>query len=334
MTTYYNEFDPKAAGWLRELINAGEIPAGDVDTRSICDVKADDLKGYIQCHFFAGVGGWPLALRLAGWPDDRPVWSGSAPCQAFSVAGEGKGTGDHRDLWPVFAGLIGERNPPVVIGEQVAAAIGFGWFDRLRADMEAQGYAVGGHVLGAHSAGAFHGRQRLYWIAMGEPFVKWIGGRGVEGLGTARDEMVQPEDGPDVADESGDGCEESCHVDVTDGQRGCGGSAWGQDAGDARQPGEANFWSGAVPILCRDGKTRFFEPGIFPLVDGVPGCVGHCGDHGVPEREEIDAVRLQEMLSSYVNATPEGRVMRIKGYGNAIVPQVAAMFIRAFMDLK
>lgn len=78
---YYNEIDPFAAQWLRNLIAAGHLPAGDVDERSIVDVRPDDLKGYVQCHFFAGIGGWPLALRMAGWPDDREVWTGSCPCQ-------------------------------------------------------------------------------------------------------------------------------------------------------------------------------------------------------------------------------------------------------------
>jgi len=72
---YYNENDKFAAAWLKELIYAGHLPAGDVDTRSIRDVRPDDLKDYTQCHFFAGIGGWSLALKLAGWPSSRPVWT-------------------------------------------------------------------------------------------------------------------------------------------------------------------------------------------------------------------------------------------------------------------
>ena len=105
---YYNEFDPQAAQWLRNLITAGLIPAGDVDERSIEDVKPNDLRGYTQCHFFAGIGGWPLALDLAGWPRDRPVWTGSCPCQPFSAAGRGDGFADQRHLWPAWFHLIRE----------------------------------------------------------------------------------------------------------------------------------------------------------------------------------------------------------------------------------
>ena len=87
---YYNENDPYAAQWLRNLMAAGHIPEGCVDTRSILDVQPEDLAVFTQCHFFAGIGGWPLALRLAGWPVDKPVWTGSCPCQPFSVAGKRK----------------------------------------------------------------------------------------------------------------------------------------------------------------------------------------------------------------------------------------------------
>lgn len=105
MTAYYNEIDPFAAQWLRNLIAAGHIAPGDVDERSIEEVSADDLKGYTQCHFFAGIGGWSYAARLAGWPDNQPMWTGSCPCQPFSAAGKRKGTDDERHLWPCSLSL-------------------------------------------------------------------------------------------------------------------------------------------------------------------------------------------------------------------------------------
>ncbi len=151
---YYNEFDPSAAAWLRELIARGLIADGDVDERSIVDVQADDLVGYIQCHFFAGIAGWSYALRLAGWPDDRPVWTGSCPCQPFSNAGKRKGTDDERHLWPEFARLIGHAKPEYVFGEQVASAAGRDWLSAVRIDLEALGYAVGAADLCAAGVGA------------------------------------------------------------------------------------------------------------------------------------------------------------------------------------
>ena len=121
MNAYYNENDPHAAQWLRNLIAAGHIAPGEVDERDIRDVVPADLAGFTQCHWFAGIGVWSLALRQAGWPDDRPVWTGSCPCQPFSAAGKGKGIKDARHLWPDWFGLIRECRPPVIFGEQVAS---------------------------------------------------------------------------------------------------------------------------------------------------------------------------------------------------------------------
>ncbi len=88
MVAYYNEIDPYAADYLRNLIAAGEIAPGEVDERDIRDVRPDDLRGFTQCHFFAGIGVWSYALRLARVPDDRPVWTASCPCPPFSAAGK------------------------------------------------------------------------------------------------------------------------------------------------------------------------------------------------------------------------------------------------------
>jgi DNA (cytosine-5)-methyltransferase 1 len=162
---YYNEWDSFAADWLRELIKDGLIPYGEVDNRSIADVRPEDLKGFTQCHFFAGIGGWSRALQLAGWSSDRPVWTGSPPCQSFSTAGKGKGKDDERHLWPVFFNLIRECQPPTVFGEQVAAAIRYGWLDDLQTDFEKEGYAAGAFVLPAGGIGAPHKRERLFFVA-------------------------------------------------------------------------------------------------------------------------------------------------------------------------
>jgi len=164
VTAYYNENDPQAAEWLRELIRAELIASGIVDERDTRDVEAKDLGGYTQCHFFAGIGGWSYALRLAGWRDDRPVWTGSCPCQPFSCAGKGLAERDERHLWPAFRRLIAERKPPVVFSEQVAGKAGRLWLAGVRADLEVLGYAVGAADLPACGVGAPHRRQRLFWV--------------------------------------------------------------------------------------------------------------------------------------------------------------------------
>jgi DNA (cytosine-5)-methyltransferase 1 len=165
---YYNEIEPYAAEWLRNLILCELIADGDVDTRSIEDVRPVDLAGYTQCHFFAGVGVWSYALRGAGWPDDRPAWTGSCPCQPFSAAGEGRGFDDERHLWPHFHYLIEQCRPPVVIGEQVASKDAEPWVDLVHTDLEAVGYAFGAVPFPAAGVGAPHIRDRLYWVGFAE----------------------------------------------------------------------------------------------------------------------------------------------------------------------
>jgi DNA (cytosine-5)-methyltransferase 1 len=165
VSAYYNDNDLYCCEWLRNLIAAGLIPAGEVDMRPIQEVAPDDLKGFTQVHLFAGIGGWAYAARLAGWPDDRPLWTGSCPCQPFSVAGKRKGAADERHLWPHFHRLIRACRPLVVMGEQVSGKAGYAWLDRVRSDLEAEGYTCQAADIPACAVGAPHVRQRLYWIA-------------------------------------------------------------------------------------------------------------------------------------------------------------------------
>lgn len=162
---YYNEIDGKGCAWIRELIAEKLIPEGEIDSRSIIDVQPGDLDEFTQCHFFAGIGGWPYALRLAGWSEGREVWTGSCPCQPLSCAGKQRGHADERHLWPAFYRLIAECRPAIIFGEQVASKDGREWFAGIRADLEGMGYACGGADLCAASVGAPHIRQRLYWMA-------------------------------------------------------------------------------------------------------------------------------------------------------------------------
>ena len=332
MTSYYNEFDPKAAAWLRELIADGLIAPGDVDERSIVDVAASDLKGYSQHHFFAGIGGWSYALRLAGWPDDRPVWTASLPCQPFSAAGKGLGKQDERHLLPHFISLVAQCRPTVLFGEQVSAAIKHGWLDDLYTEMEANNYAVGSIIIGAHSIGAAHIRQRLYWVANSQS--ERIGGACPSGNGEARSitntgrhenrESAESFSGSTVSRLGITNCAGSQQRIETAAPARYGGSV--ESACDANGMADTKIASRERPeprsdwksyggeldwLYCRDGKYRPIESGLKPLVDGVPRGMVHSSD---PRN------------------TQEARAVRLKGYGNAIVPTLAAEFIRTYMQ--
>ena len=288
MKAYYNEINPHAAQWLRNLIAADLIAEGDVDERDIKDVRAADLVGYTQCHFFAGIGGWSYALRLAGWTDDRPVWTGSCPCQPFSAAGRKKGMQDERHLWPVWFGLIRECRPVTVFGEQVEAAINHGWLDLVQDDLENEGYSVGAVGLPAACVGAPHIRQRLWFVAD-------TNDAGLEGRSRSQCSYQCIAGTYCVDDCMGDAtCERCCET------RQCVARQTERTACASAGTWNAcqSVWSGADWIFCRDNKWRPVEPGIEPLAHGVSGRVG-----------------------------------ALQAYGNAIVPQVAAEVIRAYMDI-
>ncbi|HBZ7886451.1 TPA: DNA cytosine methyltransferase [Klebsiella pneumoniae] len=198
---YYNENNPFAAQWLRNLIAAGHIAPGEVDERSIEDVTPDDLRGFTQCHFFAGIGVWSHSLRLAGWPDDRPAWTGSCPCQPFSPAGKGDGFADERHLWSQFFHLISERRPQHVFGEQVAAGNANVWFDLVQADLEGMGYAFGLVPFTSAGIGAPHIRERAYWVANADSVISdWRGNVRAPG----RDEYSNGGDDVRLADAGGE----------------------------------------------------------------------------------------------------------------------------------
>jgi DNA (cytosine-5)-methyltransferase 1 len=308
---YYNEFDPYAATWLRNLISAGYLPKGEVDERPIQEVTATDLVGFTQCHFFAGIGGWSLALKLAGWPEDRPVWTGSCPCQPFSCAGKRKGFADERHLWPVFHALIGKCRPPTVVGEQVASKDGIEWLDTVCADMEASGYAVGSVVLPACSVGAFHLRYRTWWVADCQ-------NRDIRRAG----ERIEGEPMPDRGRCSVDGLADS-HVGKIEGafRPGQGGNTKSQGP-SVRYC--ASDWNNPEWLPCTDGKARPTEPGLLPLAYGIPRSVGQA----VSWLGSLGALATASSLA----LARKNRVGRLKGCGNAIVPQVAAEVIGAYMD--
>ena len=351
MTAYYNEFDPHAADWLRNLIAEGLIADGIVDSRPIQEVTPDDLKGFKQAHFFAGIGGWSYALRLAGWSDERPVWTGSCPCQAFSVAGKREGASDERHLWPDWFRLIEKCSPPTVFGEQVKGAINFGWLDAVAHDFESKNYAFASSILSGFTVGAYHKRQRLWFVGYSEHAgsspstvrgsVEASGNdtkKGsnipseLEGTGRSKNDgsldkladtnrtvggcgrLEKQPQGRSVGQ-----CAEDGSIDLADTNNTRSQGRLQGRSNEERQSvnrhagrGSAVDWSAVEWVECADGKTRPIplEPGLQPLVNGLPKVVDREGN---------------SHRYSYTNT--------LKGVGNAIIPQVAALFISAFRDI-
>ena len=318
-SVYYNEFDKKKCAALKQLMDDGHISKGDIDDRPIQEVQGYDLQGYTRCHFFAGIGLWDYALNLAGWEEGRRVWTGSCPCQPFSAAGRQAGKADDRHLWPEWLRLIEECQPPTIFGEQVASAITHGWLDDVYQGLEKEDYSVGSIILPASAVGAPHRRERLWFVAdlQGKHSNERQGGNRVEKCGETR---IQRETGTSCGtlgdtrcvtegnEKSGFGGEwEHSNSEKIRSEKGYGPSdtsSMGHTHGERPQglagngypkEGPKQAWSAGVWIDCPDGKQRLIEPTIPLLANGFPERVGvlHCA-------------------------------------GDAIVPQVATEFIRAF----
>ena len=324
----YTDIDANACAWMGELVQQGHLATGRVLHADIKNITPGDADGYDRVHFFAGIGGWELACRLAGWPDELRLWSASLPCQPFSTAGKQLGTDDERHLWPIFRDLVEQCLPPVIVGEQVASKAGREWLATVRTDLEALGYAVGAADLCAAGVGAPHLRQRLYWCAVDarpiwEPFSCceefWCNVHLQHAFECECPDVetweertgLWPYDLPVWL----------AHTQFKGLER------FTRASNDRSKPGRINqksprsttesSWADAEYFDCLDGKARPIptEPGLFPLANGLPRGVVPSGD----------------ISRALEEGTSEARVMRLRGYGNAIVPQVAAEFLGAFL---
>lgn len=343
MTAYYNENDKFAAAWLRELIDADLIAKGIVDERSIEDVTPGDLKSFTQCHFFAGIGVWSYALRLAGWSDDRPVWTGSCPCQPFSAAGKGAGFADERHLWPSFYWLISQCRPLVIFGEQVASPHGLAWLDLVQDDLESAGYAVGASDICAAGVGAPHIRQRLYWMADAQSCTgrlsifsrksqensiepKWYGS--TNGLADTQSERIYRKHSNSECQENATGTQVS---NAKYRQLSTADDLWLDNTINKRPQGRRrNDKSKDKQKRQNSDTSGHFRPtittgGSFPT-NGFWGSADwiYCTD------QKWRPVESESF--PLVNGSP-GRVGRLRGYGNAIVAPLAKEFIKAYLEI-
>ncbi len=373
MTAYYNEFDPSAAAWLRQLITDGLIAPGDVDDRSIADVLPIDLDGYTQCHFFAGVGVWSYALRNAGWPDDRPIWTGSCPCQPFSSAGQRKGSSDERHLWPHMLRLIEKCRPEIVVGEQVGSSDVIGkvkpahagenskdWIDIVQADLEAAHYECGSVVGTSAGVGSPNIRMRAWWMAHASS--KGLSGHGrpgekpiSQGRFRAQGHRAETSMVGGMGHPSKERRQQQQMQSVSNGER---------MAPEGREQVESSETSCNAIRLADSNGNGFYkrrECSATPRDDGLAGdsesikpdpCNGFWSDpdwlwcqdekwrpieSGVEPLVDGPAERVvrgsNQGAPINANKTNEARAMRLKGYGNAINAEAAKVFIKCAMEV-
>ena len=266
MKIFLNEWDNYAASWLRSLSNSGEIPKCEVSEKSITDLSPSDLKDFDQCHFFAGIGGWLLSLKWAGMDFIPGVWTGSPPCQPFSVAGKKEGIKDERHLAPVWFELIKSQKPSAIFGEQVASAISHGWIDELFRLLEGEGYSCAFAVLSGYVVGAPHKRDRIFFGA-----IKVADASKVYGTWKQHRESRQ--------------------------RKG--------DEPKKLQIGPSDFVSGfdqwedyEVHTSEYDHKDRICKPGIPLLVNGIPGTMGAISGYGNAIIPQVGAFFIENFMHS------------------------------------
>lgn len=363
----YIDIDKDVCAWTRELIKDGFVMPGEVMCASIKDIDHETLRPFTQVHAFSGIAVWAYALRQAGWPEDRKVWSGSAPCQPFSVAGRGGGTDDPRHLWPDFFRLIDAARPPVIFGEQVSGKAGYGWFDGVAADLESKDYACWAYDIPACAVDAPHIRNRLYWGAVVNAPVKRRGKGWAESeLRRGWDAFTRADAPGDVADAAEQGSPRGAHGGVYSeptraGQRLLQPERHNDSGRDVAHPAESG---NRGRQLQRPGE------GEGPCGVGTPGqsggsdgrAVGHANDPRFQKRQGLagdpraeraaseraddksfwadsewvichdgKARRTKPGISLLASGT-SGRISMWRALGNAICAPLAIEVIKAFME--
>jgi DNA (cytosine-5)-methyltransferase 1 len=284
---------------------------------------------------FSGIGGFSLGLRLAGgfntvqfveldpWcrqvlaknfpgtpiHDDirtfRPA-AGSAdlvvggfPCQPFSVAGKRRGRADDRDLWPEMARVIAAVRPRWVIGENVVGFVKMA-LDRTLSQLADIGYTCWPVVLPACAVDAPHRRERAWIVAH-------------DAMADADGRAPERHRAPGLVAGAAREGEGERDQRQRDGHAAGGSSSAVPDALSGRPKDRQQAKSGDGPSSWRDLVERRAEPGVGGMADGLSAWLD----------EPADLPRVATGVAQ--------RADRLRGLGNAVVPQVVTELGRAIM---
>jgi len=315
---------------------------------------------------FSGIGGFALAAkwngyRTVGFCDNEPyaqavikkhwpevpchkdirevrgelyagvtILTGGFPCQPFSVAGKQRGKDDNRYLWPEMLRVIQEAKPAWIIGENVAGIVNLA-LDQVCVDLEGQGYEVEPIIVPACAVDAPHRRDRV-WI---------VGNSKLNGLTASKtsggllDQSEEQRGKVKEWESSGASCASSDVADsVSLSERSAHGSKeWGCVRGrkdeDISQRNEMGSNSSDSRENVADSVKQGWEGRVHRRKDTERESVdGYSGCGGTTYGQSGEAIWLAEPnVGRVANGIPN-RTHRLKGLGNAIVPQVASEIIR------
>jgi DNA (cytosine-5)-methyltransferase 1 len=297
----------------------------------------------------SGIGGFSLGLQRAGmetvafceidefcrkilnkhWPD-VPVFKdikalangseglipecdlicGGVPCQPFSVAGKKEGQQDDRHLWPFMFEIVKQQKPAFVIVENVAGFVNMA-LDDVLSDLESEGYASQSYLIPACAVDAKHRRDRVWIIAYSDSAAIWhrterqeVGRHNVQ----AGRETVTAHDG------------EAQFVANPD-------SEWQQQSQGNQQESRGRSIDSSEDVADSNSKRR--RSGNTERQNAK--------DAGQPSRRKgndtrrVAAWEPEPRVGRVAHGVPN-RVDRIKGLGNAVVPQVVEVIGRAIME--
>jgi DNA (cytosine-5)-methyltransferase 1 len=266
------------------------------------------------------------------------ILTGGFPCQPYSTAGKRKGKEDERHLWPEMLRAIREISPRWVVGENVSGLVSWNGgmvFKEVQADLEAEGYEVLPFLLPACGVNAPHKRERVWFIAHATICNDHRNKRGF-----SETECRSKFNNISSLGESGNGlCEEKITPNTAPQRERSGANEPGEDETSRQQLERAE--SGRNN---NDNGISRITPNTFSI--GQPR-----KEYGQAKRGWITEASFPNDWQNFPTQPPlcsgndglssrlagitfsKHRNESIKGYGNAIVPQVALQIFKAIEQL-
>ena len=299
---------------------------------------------------FSGIGGFALAARWAGWEtaafcekekyakrvlgrhwpnvpviDDIrnitekigcDIITGGFPCQPFSVAGKQKSTADDRHLWPEMLRVIALERPSWIVAENVPGIIGLA-LDQVLADLENAGYSSRALIIPACAVDAPHRRDRVWVMAhSSSPGTGGVAGEaGNAKRGTDRKHV------PSLQQRDGEAC--TNRFDSASESESLANSGRKLERGETkpeRAPSHIARCSSRVNPGGSASSTTNMANSNSTRREKQRGAIATKAKHKTTERG--GQWPAEPAICRVANGIPN-RVDRLRGLGNAIVPQVA-----------
>jgi DNA (cytosine-5)-methyltransferase 1 len=323
------------------------------------------MKNVSHGSLFSGLGGFDLAAEWMGWENvfhcewnefgqrilkyywpkaksyeditktDFTIYrgkidilTGGFPCQPYSAAGKRLGTADARHLWPEMLRAIREIKPAAVVAENVSGLLSWNGglvFNEVQSDLEVEGYEVQPVLLPAASVGAPHRRDRVWFVAYRtSERLERATRKGLQG--SFRRPTNQANEGPtsNTNDKRGGGVRNKGEKKRARKRNELFGSECGiQNAEVPTNPDDKRLQRGAFNRSIEGGgqdRNKQFARCFQSTWQNFPTQPPICGGNdGIPTK--LDGITF-----------PKWRNESIKGYGNAIVPQVAYQIFKALIE--